>query len=504
MAQNLTKQDIDHLNSLVGSSYEEGVGNRDAYYSYLDERGYQYGKLAGGVVREDSFSGRIANSFMAQTAAQSGNAINLNTSLEISYDLMVADLRAREFVVNDQGYVGELSAVTHYENHKAVFSDIKYGLGIENWTATEPIEYYIENYQAFGFDNPSTAADHVMERMMDANLLPEMFFLNGALEGLARNPGATFASRQDLLEWIAQTNYAVIQNGLYIATGFGTPYQTDHCFLADTLIRMWPLDPSIKPCADGRYDEELVLSKVWEKPISEVSVRDLVVSYNNNGNLQPGTVTRTFINNATHILDFWGIGITPGHATLCGEGEFKGQHVPIIDILRTDGAIMQSDGTLIRASTGHQVGSKADQFIHAIVGNQQPDGRIAIRSHAQVRLGTRVILDDERDVAIMDLIEAEGGTPTEDGYIQDQLGNKLPFWWNFTEDFPKPEDYILERSDVALEAIYLAGEWESIGTQLTAPIDLMPSKTPKQTPNIPPAFADRPDAPHAATTTKVQ
>ena len=91
MSQNLTQQDIDHLKSLVGDSYEDGVGNRDAYYSYLEERGYQYGGVAGGVVREDSFLGRIANGFLTETAARSGNTINLSTSLEISYDLMDQD-----------------------------------------------------------------------------------------------------------------------------------------------------------------------------------------------------------------------------------------------------------------------------------------------------------------------------------------------------------------------------------------------------------------------------
>lgn len=39
----------------------------------------------------------------------------------------------------------------------------------------------------------------------------------------------------------------------------GLPPANDECFLADTSIRMWPLDPSIKPRADGSYDEELVL-----------------------------------------------------------------------------------------------------------------------------------------------------------------------------------------------------------------------------------------------------
>ncbi|MEP5760966.1 MAG: hypothetical protein ABJ327_16970, partial [Litoreibacter sp.] len=46
----------------------------------------------------------------------------------------------------------------------------------------------------------------------------------------------------------------------------------DECFLSDTAIQMWPLDLSIRPGVDGRYDEAFVLSKVWEKPISEIAV----------------------------------------------------------------------------------------------------------------------------------------------------------------------------------------------------------------------------------------
>ncbi|QBY01870.1 hypothetical protein E2K80_14990 [Rhodophyticola sp. CCM32] len=162
MAENLTQQDIDHLSGLVGNIYSEGVKNRDAYYSYLEDRGYQYGGLAGGVVREDSFSGRIANAFMAETAAKSGNTINLSTSSQISYDLMVADFQARADLVEQQGFAGELGARVHYDNHKVVFSNPDYGLGIENWTAAEPIEYAIENYEALGFSNPAAAADAML------------------------------------------------------------------------------------------------------------------------------------------------------------------------------------------------------------------------------------------------------------------------------------------------------------------------------------------------------
>ncbi|MEP5762890.1 MAG: hypothetical protein ABJ327_26925, partial [Litoreibacter sp.] len=57
-----------------------------------------------------------------------------------------------------------------------------------------------------------------------------------------------------------------------IGPAAGTTGGGNQCFLSDTPIQMWPLDPLIKPRADGSYDEAFVLSKVWEKPISEIKV----------------------------------------------------------------------------------------------------------------------------------------------------------------------------------------------------------------------------------------
>ncbi|MES0864870.1 hypothetical protein ABLN87_21175 [Ruegeria sp. SCPT10] len=245
---------------------------------------------------------------------------------------------------------------------------------------------------------------------------------------------------------------------------------TDHCFVAQTPIQMWPTDPSVKPRDDGSYDEELVLSKVWEKPINEIRAGDLVVAYDERGRLAPKPVTRTMTNTAKHILDFWGTGVTPGHAYFCADGEFKGQHVPLLDILRTDGTIMNSDGTQIRASTGCEVGSIHDRLVHAVVGDKQPNGQIAIREQGQVRLGTRVILENGEQHCVLDILNANGAQITEDGYIRSGAGGaKVPLSWTFSEKLPKPEDYILRRSKVSLEEIYAAGEWEQIGPRLPAP-----------------------------------
>jgi hypothetical protein len=93
----------------------------------------------------------------------------------------------------------------------------------------------------------------------------------------------------------------------------------NQCFLAGTQISMW----------DGT-----------KKPIEQVEAGDIVVSYDKDGTLKPGRVKRTMTNRAKQILDVHGLMVTPGHATLCGDGRFDGQHVPILDILRSDGALV--------------------------------------------------------------------------------------------------------------------------------------------------------------------
>ena len=279
----------------------------------------------------------------------------------------------------------------------------------------------------------------------------------------------------------------------------------DYCFLSCTPIQMWPLDPLVKPRADGTYDEQMVLSKVWEKPISAIEAGDVVVSYDAQGRLVPGYVPRTFENRATHILDFWNTGVTPGHAYYCADGPFKGQHVPLLDILRSDGAIMLADGRVIRAATGCELGTPGDRFVQAATGEMQPNGEVRPRAQGLIRLGTRLLTETGHDMSVMELIAVNGGTVTEDGYIQAHAGApKTPFWWKTSDQLPKPEDYILARSDVTLEAIYAAGEWEQIGTRLPAPVGRA-GRNAAQTsqriqpttpaPNLPMAFADHPDAP---------
>ena len=286
--------------------------------------------------------------------------------------------------------------------------------------------------------------------------------------------------------------------GQFDAQGNLIGFERDHCFLAPTPITMWPRDPDLRPRADGTYDEARVLAATWTKPISEIAVGDVVLAYDDKGRLVPSPVLRTMTNHATHILDFWGTGVTLGHAYFCAGGRFEGSHVPLMDILRSDGAIMKADGTEIRAATGCEVGSEKDRLIQVVVD----------RAHGQVRLGTRVRYEG-RDFSVADVLAANGVRATADGLVEPIDGSvaPVPFHWPFGTTLPRPEDYILARSDLTLEAIYAAGEWEQIKPRMAAPegvvvpaTDMGRNPNPllqpaRPEPNVPPAFAHMADAP---------
>lgn len=132
--------------------------------------------------------------------------------------------------------------------------------------------------------------------------------------------------------------------------------------------------------------------------------------------------------------------------------------------------LVRADGTMVRATTGCDLGSEGDRMVVAIVGDRQPGGQIKICETGELRAGTRVVLEDGQDVSVLELIEANGGVLTEDGYVQSSAdGPKLPFRWTFTSSLPKAEDYILQRSGVTLSEIYEANQWEQIGPRLPAP-----------------------------------
>ncbi|KZL23315.1 hypothetical protein [Pseudovibrio sp. WM33] len=206
----------------------------------------------------------------------------------------------------------------------------------------------------------------------------------------------------------------------------------------------------------------VLLADGSEKPIEQIEIGDEVQSYDKASRLSLSRVSKTFRNQSRYILDVFGLMITPGHVTFCGDGKFAGRHVPIIDILRSDGAFLKADGSMIRAATGCEVAGDGDKWVWTVTGQRRADGLIEVKSKKKIRAGSRFILDDSRDICVLDLIKAANGELTEDGYIVvSGSDSKQPFHWIFDGALPEPEDYILQRSQVTLAEIFAAADWEA-------------------------------------------
>jgi len=206
----------------------------------------------------------------------------------------------------------------------------------------------------------------------------------------------------------------------------------------------------------------ITLADGTTKPIAAVRPGDTVLSHDKGGALVPARVTRTFVNDVAHVLDFHGTGVTPGHAFLCGAGRFQGRHVPLLDILRDDGAVVRQDGSLMRAATGCAVGSDGDRRIEVVAA----DG-----ATGWVRAATRL----PGGATVAEAITQAGGTIRGTRVALPGAPVPQPFAWPGA--LPAPEDDILRRSGLTLAEIYAADEWES-PPQMAAALDF--SATPRR------------------------
>ena len=205
-------------------------------------------------------------------------------------------------------------------------------------------------------------------------------------------------------------------------------WPTDQCFLAGTPV---------------------TLANETKNTIETILPEDIVLSYNALGTLVPARVTRTFVNDVAHVLDFHGTGVTPGHVFLCSAGRFHGRHVPLLDILRDDGAVVRQDGSLMRAATGCAVGSEADRLIEVVAA----DG-----STGRLRAGTRVA-GETGEMTVSALIARAGGTICDGRVALPGAPAPQPFAW--AGSLPAPEDDVLRRSGLTLAEIYATDEWET-------------------------------------------
>lgn len=251
--------------------------------------------------------------------------------------------------------------------------------------------------------------------------------------------------------------------------------ESEFCFGPEVPIDMWPLDPDLKPGPDGIYDQDEVRAKVWKKPIELIRVGDLVVSFDDDGNLVPGPVTRTFQNNTKILLNFHGTRVTPGHVYSRPDSKKSYKYETLIDVLRDDGVIQKQDGTPIRAATNVPVDSPRDGFVRAVAGKRKADGTFEQTDEGRIRLGTRFLVGtgkERKSWAVADLIKQNGGVVGQDELVHVGDGPGAPLLWDFSDTLPKPEDFVLACSGTTLEDIYKAAEWESQGPHLPAPMVL--------------------------------
>ncbi|MCA3234818.1 MAG: hypothetical protein INH06_21315, partial [Cupriavidus sp.] len=238
----------------------------------------------------------------------------------------------------------------------------------------------------------------------------------------------------------------------------------------DSTIRGMILNALAASSAEGKCflpQTPITLANGTTKPIEAIRPEDRVMTYDSRGALVPARVTRTFVNDVTNVLDFHGTGVTPGHVFLCGAGRFQGRHVPLLDILRDDGAVVRQDGSLMRASTGCAVGSDGDRLIQVVAA----DGT---RGH--LRSGMRVA-GETGEVTVSALIAQAGGTICDDRVALP--GAPAPQAFSWAGSLPAPEDYVLRQSGLTLAEIYAADEWES-PPQMAAALDF--SATPRHRP----------------------
>jgi hypothetical protein len=203
------------------------------------------------------------------------------------------------------------------------------------------------------------------------------------------------------------------------------------------------------------------------KAIEEVSVGDMVLSYDSGGHLVPSRVSRIFSKDVAHLLDVHGLKVTPGHVTLCGDGRFADRHVPIIDILLSDGALVKEDGSLVRMAINKPVGSLEDQIVKLAYAITSEDAQSGNLQTGEIRVGTLLFDKDGEAVSILDCIRAEGmNFDPETGLVCRENQSPEPLY--FFGPLPRPEDYILRRSYETLEGILTDGEWEGPSSELIA------------------------------------
>jgi hypothetical protein len=128
--QPLTQAQLDQLQTYVST------GDRVSYWQTLGGWGFDYAKLALGVVLNDTVNGRIANEFAENKAAEVGVLMDAEDWAEVGQAIMQADFSARVDLFQQSPETADLSVSDIRTYHTAVFGS--FGLPAETWTVYAP------------------------------------------------------------------------------------------------------------------------------------------------------------------------------------------------------------------------------------------------------------------------------------------------------------------------------------------------------------------------------
>lgn len=136
--QSLNQSDLDNAAALLNA------GDVAGYYEFLHSKGYDYGALAGDVVRDEGLWGTIANQFLENTVESSGDTLTEAERDDLVAALAAEDLNQRQLLLDSAVAQGSSSAVvklsgTQIKNyHHSVYD--QQGIAREGWTGSAPAE----------------------------------------------------------------------------------------------------------------------------------------------------------------------------------------------------------------------------------------------------------------------------------------------------------------------------------------------------------------------------
>ncbi|MDD2660293.1 MAG: hypothetical protein PHY54_11555 [Methylococcales bacterium] len=185
----LTRNDLSHFRQLITH------GLLAQAYDELAERGYRYAALANGVVRGDTFSGRIALEFLEKTAEDQESPLSAEAvdAIRMALANVYLDTLSLQFSSASTLVTRDILADEAWTFHSAAFQN--QGLGPDAWTLNQPFKLMdAEARQDYWTSVLNSAGNFAKEVLL--GLMTDFIMKEAALDPLAPIPP------EDALSWL--------------------------------------------------------------------------------------------------------------------------------------------------------------------------------------------------------------------------------------------------------------------------------------------------------------